>query len=160
MDLYGLRFSDFQNIKEAELLQLMKEVKCGHEVSLYDSYRQWVGRMILEGYEPDVLTLIDWSTDYRSERSCSCSGIGGMIADIIFEKEGIDVLAKEGFEPGCKISGFSGEYLGLITDAPWAFNQKTRSLDQKSFDAILRKNVSKITDESFEIQWFFIIDCL
>ena len=52
------------------------------------------------------------------------------------------------------------QYLGLSVDTPWYYNEKTRNMGQKKYEAILMKYISCVTDEKLEIKyWAANDDC-
>ena len=52
------------------------------------------------------------------------------------------------------------QYLGLSVDTPWYYNEKTRNMGQKKYEAILMKYISCVTDEKLEIKnWAAYDDC-
>lgn len=70
-----------------------------------------------------------------------------------------DVENIEGINISCDtVDGV--QYLGLSVDTPWYYNEKTRNMGQKKYEAILMKYISCVTDEKLEIKyWAANDDC-
>ena len=85
-------------------------------------------------------------------------------ASNIAEKYFLDKTKNDGtFGEGINISCDTVDgvqYLGLSVDTPWYYNEKTRNMGQKKYEAILMKYISCVTDEKLEIKyWAANDDC-
>ena len=80
----------------------------------------------------DIEDVID---KYESE---GYNGLDAMLKDIIRKNEQIDITCDDP-------DGF--HYLGVSADAPWCFNEKTKSLSKEDFIEILTKHIKPFTDD-------------
>lgn len=82
---------------------------------------------------------------------CGNYGAAACLKEIIENIEGINISCDT-------VDGV--QYLGLSVDTPWYYNEKTRNMGQKKYEAILMKYISCVTDEKLEIKyWAANDDC-
>ena len=144
MTIYGVCISDITKLDEEKVMLFLKEL---FEM---DKERYHYLSDFLEAKkdaQPWELSAVEWLYDYESDNSYF--GVSAFLRDVIDDLEGIDIICDDP-------NGI--HYLGLGADAPWAFNEKTRTLSAEGFRDILRKYINKITDDVLDIRWWSVND--
>ena len=145
MLIYGVCISDIDKINNEKAEELLKELALqGHDLYLeeFEDNRKDNSENNYEEY-----TVSSYLYDYESNNSYC--GLSAFLRDVISEVEGIDI---ECDDP----NGI--HYLGISADAPWSFNEKTRNMSADEFRNILKKYISKVTDETLEFRWWNVCD--
>ena len=140
MKIYGVCISDIEKINEEKFLGLLKELaENGHEHYLADFTEN-------KKDNDEDYTADDWLYDFESD---GYYGLSAFLKEVIEAVEGVNISCDDP-------SGI--HYLGLRSDAPWNFNEKTKVLSAEEYRAILSKYVGKVTDETLEIRWWCVND--
>ena len=147
MLIYGVCISDIEKINTEKAEAFLKELAAqGHDFYLkeFEDNRKDNGENNYEEY-----TVSSYLYDYESDNSYC--GLSAFLCDVISDVEGVDI----------KCDDPNGvHYLGLDADAPWAFNKKTRNMSAEKYRNILKKYISKVTDDKLEIRWWNVCeDC-
>lgn len=141
--VYGIDMDDIKNFNAKGILMLAQELQCSGIANIYNSYMNSIGCDLSLMEECPIVDFIDELRWYNG-----WEGMSGFLAIAISELEGIGVEAYP------DESGMA--YVGLKTDVPWNFNEKTRSLTEEELRNIIGKYVNQITDDIIPIKLYRI----
>lgn len=97
--------------------------------------------------EENGCNLHDWLDNYES---CNgCNGLFACLSEIIRKLDDIDISCDNP-------NGLC--YLGLQSDMPWHYNEKTKNLTLKEYQDTLTKYLYYFTDDEIKIRWWKVDD--
>lgn len=140
MYIYGVCVSSIREINNEKAVAFLKELN-------NMGYSDYLAAYIMDKNDNgEDFGIKDWLEAFDENGYC---GEAAFLKSVIEEVEGVDI---------CCDDSTGHDYIGLFPVAPWAFNDKTRNMSSGEYENILRKYVSRITDEILEIRWWEISD--
>lgn len=129
---YGVMLSDLTNISMAAVIDLVQQAP--HYAAGFNEWRSEC--------ELDDLTLDDLEEFDQN----FCLGLATILKEVIEECEGIALTA---------CSDFNGnKYLLYTQEYPWRMSEAEKGLQENDVRSLFVKYLSKITDETFDVDYY------
>ena len=141
MLIYGVKISYIKKYNDQKAERFFEILQKTNASNIAEKY--FLDKTKNDGTFGDFLSNFD--------DGCGNYGAAACLKEIIENIEGINISCDT-------VDGV--QYLGLSVDTPWYYNEKTRNMGQKKYEAILMKYISCVTDEKLEIKyWAANDDC-
>lgn len=141
IEMYGVQINP-KTIDADKLENFLKKLADdGYERPYYEDFQKQ--KEYYTSIDDDGYSIFDWLDDFEDDL-CNY-GISALLRVIIEDIEEICISSEM-------------EYLGLKSDAPWCFNEKTRNMSCEEFNTILAKYCSQILNEPVEIRWHEVFE--
>ena len=129
---YGVMLSDFTNISMAAVIDLVQNAP-----QFAVGFNEWLnGR---GSNDPALEDLVDFDQDF-------CLGLATILKEIVEECEGIVLTACSDLD-GNKYLLYSQEY-------PWRMSEAEKGLQEDDIRSLFVKYLSKITDETIDVDYY------
>ena len=129
---YGVMLSDFTNISIAAVIDLVQQAP--HYAV---GFNEWRSECELEDLTLDDLEEFD--QDF-------CLGLATILKEIIEECEGIVLTACSDFD--------GNKYLLYAQEYPWRMSEAEKGLQENDIRSLFVKYLSKITDETIDVDYY------
>ena len=130
---YGVQISELEKVSMSKVMELIQTAP-----KFAQTFNKWLSDNDIK--EPTLDDLRDFDEDY-------CLGLATVLSEVITECEKMCILTACG--------DLNGETFLMYTQTyPWYMNEKEKNMTPEDIQTLLKKYISKITDEAITIDYY------